>query len=59
MAQSAIMSSVANVHFSAHEQKLLYATIFKLHFGISEEMASFLDDFCQAMTDVTLPEPVS
>ncbi|KAK5985265.1 hypothetical protein GCK32_000692, partial [Trichostrongylus colubriformis] len=42
----------------SHEQKLLYATIFKLHFGISEEMASFLDDFCQAMTDVTLPEPI-
>ncbi|VDL77043.1 unnamed protein product [Nippostrongylus brasiliensis] len=30
-------------------QRMLYATNFNLHFGVSEEMLGFLEDFCRVM----------
>ncbi|KAK6031848.1 hypothetical protein OSTOST_01990, partial [Ostertagia ostertagi] len=38
------------------QQSMIYAAVFKLHFGVSEKMAGFLDDFL-AMKGVFLPEP--
>ncbi|KAK6018925.1 hypothetical protein OSTOST_15459, partial [Ostertagia ostertagi] len=43
---------------AAFQQKVIYAAAFKLHFGVSEEMASFLDDFL-AFFGAPLPEPAS
>ncbi|VDP08741.1 unnamed protein product [Heligmosomoides polygyrus] len=33
-----------------YRQKLLYYANFKLHFGISDEMCRFVEDFCDVMT---------
>ncbi|KAK6009311.1 hypothetical protein OSTOST_25785, partial [Ostertagia ostertagi] len=40
------------------QQTVIYAAVFKLHFGVSEKMAGFLDDFL-AMKGVVLPEPTN
>ncbi|KAK6011533.1 hypothetical protein OSTOST_23375 [Ostertagia ostertagi] len=34
-----------SISLPTFQQKVIYAAAFKLHFGVSEEMASFLDDF--------------
>ncbi|KAK6019460.1 hypothetical protein OSTOST_14904 [Ostertagia ostertagi] len=47
-----------SVSLPTFQQKVIYAAAFKLHFGVSEEMTSFLDDFL-AFFGVPLPEPMN